>query len=733
MLISHRKGCVSVVERQHGRIPARHFALMSKSEREEAANSREGRRQFFERLARKHSVRQQQDWSRVAYRQVVAEEGGKEVLAHYGSLVEALKDCFPEQRLLPFLCRRNVPAGHWDSRENRREFCEYLKEKFSVREPEDWRKVHLDDIYAAGGKTLILRFGSFHGLLTDCYPELELHPRHTLQSYPKSFFDCPENCRRFMDECKKKLGVREKGDWKNVRYVELRGIANQLLRKHGSMLALLQAVYPEEGITATDCLPAVPKGHWDDKENRRAFMEKVRKEMGVENAGDWRRVRREDIQQLGGGGLLTKFSSVFELLDDTYPEQRLEELECRGHVSNAYWKDTANRRALLDRIAAAHSVKCPSDWKRVSWRDVAAFPGGNTLLSFYDSMLDALRHIYPEQEWSETGCRPHARRGYWDTSEAVAAFLEKARAELHIKEKSDWYRVSRKQIGALGGSSMLKRMTLCEALRTAYPEETWDEVDFAAKVKKSVQRVLGVYVQQLYPGYTVLEEHCHPVLGNMELDFFLPELNLAFEYNGEHHYRSIPVFGVLEQYRRRDAEKVARCEQNGIKLITVPYWWDNSLASLAATVAQADQGLLAAAEDAVGRQARGPEDGAGVDVMTILGSVRAGEIAPIEPFEEEADPGVMDIRQGSSVAGVAGDAFDSLADPTGSYMCVDAGSVRVRVNEGRLASLASSHYIPAPTDWLSELPRDTEVEGRLLRAHGTGMDKEVTESLATTD
>ncbi len=37
----------------------------------------------------------------------------------------------------------------------------------------------------------------------------------------------------------------------------------------------------------------------------------------------------------------------------------------------------------------------------------------------------------------------------------------------------------------------------------------------------------------------------------------------------------------------RDKKKVATCQQLGINLITVPYWWDGSLSSLAATIRQA--------------------------------------------------------------------------------------------------------------------------------------------------
>ena len=70
----------------------------------------------------------------------------------------------------------------------------------------------------------------------------------------------------------------------------------------------------------------------------------------------------------------------------------------------------------------------------------------------------------------------------------------------------------------------------------------------------------------------------------MELDIFLPEKNLAFEYQGEHHYRDIYAFGPQWMYHERDTEKKQICDQKGITLIEIPYWWDYSKESLISVI-----------------------------------------------------------------------------------------------------------------------------------------------------
>jgi len=88
----------------------------------------------------------------------------------------------------------------------------------------------------------------------------------------------------------------------------------------------------------------------------------------------------------------------------------------------------------------------------------------------------------------------------------------------------------------------------------------------------------------------VIANYKHPKLvyadsgREMELDVFIPALNLAFEYQGEQHYFPHYLYGPPEEQQRRDKEKREACEREGIKLISVPFWWDGSKESLASTI-----------------------------------------------------------------------------------------------------------------------------------------------------
>jgi len=73
----------------------------------------------------------------------------------------------------------------------------------------------------------------------------------------------------------------------------------------------------------------------------------------------------------------------------------------------------------------------------------------------------------------------------------------------------------------------------------------------------------------------------------MQLDIWIPIYNLAIEYQGEHHFHDITGFGPsgsLAIYEYRDSLKKEIAAGKKINFLTIPYWWDGKVSSLAATL-----------------------------------------------------------------------------------------------------------------------------------------------------
>src|SRR5690554_4726199 len=92
------------------------------------------------------------------------------------------------------------------------------------------------------------------------------------------------------------------------------------------------------------------------------------------------------------------------------------------------------------------------------------------------------------------------------------------------------------------------------------------------RISKGAQHLYDL-IRELFPQQKVIREHNIARYGALYLDFFLPALKLAFEYDGEFHFNYNEHFhGTREAFaasRRRDAEKNDRCEELGITLIRV--------------------------------------------------------------------------------------------------------------------------------------------------------------------
>lgn len=78
----------------------------------------------------------------------------------------------------------------------------------------------------------------------------------------------------------------------------------------------------------------------------------------------------------------------------------------------------------------------------------------------------------------------------------------------------------------------------------------------------------------------------------IELDVFIPNLSLAFEYQvitsnnkrickGEQHHRQVSkgkdLMPFTEARERTDIFKQDACKKLGIDLIAIPFWWDQVL------------------------------------------------------------------------------------------------------------------------------------------------------------
>jgi hypothetical protein len=82
------------------------------------------------------------------------------------------------------------------------------------------------------------------------------------------------------------------------------------------------------------------------------------------------------------------------------------------------------------------------------------------------------------------------------------------------------------------------------------------------------------FVKDLLPDHGVYQHYCPEWLSPMHLDVFVPDINMAIEYQGQQHYKPVNHFGgekAFGQLQIRDRIKKTKCEKKKTKLLYIRF------------------------------------------------------------------------------------------------------------------------------------------------------------------
>jgi hypothetical protein len=84
-------------------------------------------------------------------------------------------------------------------------------------------------------------------------------------------------------------------------------------------------------------------------------------------------------------------------------------------------------------------------------------------------------------------------------------------------------------------------------------------------------------IKEILPKYEVLFHGRPNWLGKQHLDIYIPQLALAFEYQGRQHYEPVDYFGGLEAFlkiQKLDSKKLNLCQKMGVEIVYVKEGYD---------------------------------------------------------------------------------------------------------------------------------------------------------------
>eukprot|EP01114_Cavostelium_apophysatum_P003599 TRINITY_DN1359_c0_g1_i1.p1 TRINITY_DN1359_c0_g1~~TRINITY_DN1359_c0_g1_i1.p1 ORF type:complete len:535 (+),score=93.88 TRINITY_DN1359_c0_g1_i1:146-1750(+) len=474
------------------------------------------------------------------------------------------------------------------------EVLEDVAKRLNVKHWEDWYQVRSSYIESLGHNYPQFYYGE-----SPVKAVLEAYPQYPWKIWnfkflPVGYYHERANQVAFFQDAAKVFNISELDDWYRVRTrdIEAHGGTDFLntFGKPRRLIKALRALYPSK-----DWKPwlfkdgTVGSGYWKDKNEQRYFMDYLGQQFGFKTPDDYLQLNASDFSSHGGAALLSHFGgSLTSLLKAVYPDHKWASEAPKKE--EGHWKSLEVQRKFLDDLAKKLKIERLEDWYRVKNSDIEE-NGGYGLLNMHNrSASQAIMSVYPH-DWKpwKFANRP---RDYWEDERHVRDYLAWFEKEVGITSMEDWYGISGVMY-ALHGRRLLERYGgLPPLLLKFFPDYPWDVTKFGSSSHFSKPHAMLLKrLLEIFPAQTeILINYIHPQLIDpkqknfrMELDIFLPDYDLAFEYQGAHHYKET-MFGDLEEYQKRDQAKREACEKIGLTLIAIPYWWDCATETLQATI-----------------------------------------------------------------------------------------------------------------------------------------------------
>ena len=451
---------------------------------------------------------------------------------------------------------------YFQSIENQQEFMDKLFIKLNLNSIEDWINIPMIKLRQNGGRSISRRYKNMQNILSNIYPN---YPWKIVNKKPKEFhFKSIENQREFMNNLFIKLKLTTFDDWINIKLTKIKKNGGwSLIHKYNDNLnSLLISIYPNYPWNFDPLLlnSFAKQKYFKSISNQRKYIDKLFIKFKLKSLDDWLHLPIHLNFQIGyllDVIYLKNFSALLFAIYPNYPWD--------FHSSKLYYKSIENQRKYMDDLFIKLKLKSFDDWLYITPTKIWQNKGRRIIKRYKNNIKLLLLSIYPNFPW------------YFQSRNYLYTKIKEWIDKYNITQKKDWYRLP---------AYPNAKYELYKSLKQFYPSEKWKKENIICRNKKSVQRLLFAFTQKIYPSLLIFENYFHPKLISidnsiLELDIYIPALQLTLEYQGEQHYDDMPAaFAMSEFLQRRDEIKERIASDYALKIVYIPFWWDHSLSSL---------------------------------------------------------------------------------------------------------------------------------------------------------
>lgn len=581
-------------------------------------------RLFFEQLASKLNLKSPQDLVKIP-KKTITEFGGKRLIDEYynGSIFQAIKAIYPELRWtkdqeILYTKSEKSPNKFFSDITQQRIYFDSFKQSKGLRNQEDWYQLKASEFEETEMEDFLEKYygGFLYRALSQLYPEYYWKPWrfHSSIQFPLNFWKEIDNQRAFFNELAIKMNIDVINNWRNWSSVKISDVIENggaeiinfyksvdYLQSSGHIINILMLVYPEHpwDISAASSANNSNFSSWKDLQFLKEYFGKLEQTLGLKSHKDWYFIRKSDVE-LYGGKYTTEllnyyFGSFIRPLILLYPIDKYD------WDFNKFEEIKNHRQVFLNIVSNISKITGKNfdsweTWYQLTY-DLIRDHGGSNLNHIYNSSpLQIMYNLFPEHNF-EIWKFNRVPKFFFDDLNRVKETVDQMSKYFNIQQLDDWYSITHVQLNRIGMKAFIDRNGgLIPLLSKLYPEHPWKlegGTHGYYSIYNKAQNTLFKYLREsLDLNYDIHVSYLHPKLiysqtGKlMELDIYIPALNLAFEYQGKHHYtdKESEHFQISDEFKLlvqiKDEEKREACKSENITLIAIPYWWDQSKSTL---------------------------------------------------------------------------------------------------------------------------------------------------------
>jgi len=594
----------------------------------------------------------------------------------------------------PFLMWQfhNVPKEWWDDKANQYAFMKWfsVKIKRAEGEPDRWYSVMPVEFLNYNARGLLKLYNnSPYELLKALYPKAEWLPWRFYHT-PMAYYKDKANQRAYLEWLGKRLNYTKPEDWYKLEPEKITdNYGHNFLRvMEGSHSALVCNAFDDYPYLPW-LFSAVPTGYWNATENQKAYIEWLKKTTGIKTN---EALESQHFVENRGAALIRKFDrNMEELLKSAYGGGS----KTGGKPDKNDLSVQANQRAFIEDLGQKLGFKKGDmdAWYEATLQQFLE-NGGHFVMTFQKcSVANAVKAAFPEFEWENKRFAKDMTINEESVLKIACKHVEKT---FKLQNPEDWHRITVAQLNEIGVYPIFRANNGIKAvLKTVYPNFNWDDKSMKNRSAKGklAQRELFLAIKDLFPKSELLELFEHPEV-NANLDIYIPEYRLAFDYQGVQHYRDVGEAGTMEFELDEDKEKLKKCTEKKVTLVTVPFWWDANKGALVASILEKRPDLKPVLKDFVEE------------------AVNEGKIP------EKITRSISKWRiMGETVSVMMADKWPSDKDPVGWWMSEKYDGVRGLWNGVKMMSRSGAE-IPLPDTFRALLPKYMEVDGEFTIGRG---------------